>query len=618
MTIRNLYPDAKPSLLLDFAKVKALDPRVTFTRASSAVYYDGTTTAKAEENLLLASQELNNTTYWAQSGVTVTANAGAAPDGTTTAEKVIPTAVSSAFKELQQNYSFTSGLTYTFSVHVKADGYNFVQLLGTQTHFGTFIVNYDLSTGTETLFSAGTSTILSRSITALSNSWYRINVVATCISSGSGRLAFNIVPASNSARGVTWTGDGTSGVLAWGVQLEQRSSLTSYTATTTQFITRYQPALLEANNNEPRFDHDTITGESLGLLIEEQRTNLFTYSEQFDDAGWTKTRSSIISNMTVAPDGTLTADKLIESSDAGEHFIAESLSVTAQPYAISIYAKAGERSKFIVSVGDTMWSDSMLFDLIAGTATTYTGTPLVGTITNVGNGWYRCSFSKSASSSGLAAFRFYIINNSGFISYTGDGYSGIYIWGAQLEAGAFPTSYIKTIASQVTRAADSASMTGTNFSSWYRQDEGTFVIESRWFIVQPSISISYSFLVNKEPGGSTTTGGIGIWNWSGSDRFNGYIFSDSGVIQFNSDITPAESGSTLTTMTKQALAYRVNDAVIAANGFVDTTDTSVTLPTGLTTLNIGFTSSQFTSQYVKRLIYYPARLTTTELQALTR
>jgi hypothetical protein len=311
MTVALLYPNIDPSLLLDFANVRALDPRVTFARASGAVRYDGVTHAKAEENLLSASQELDNTIYWTQRGVTVTANAGVAPDGTTTAEKVIPTEGSTAFKELQQDLTFISGLTYAFSFHVKADGYNFVQVLGNLAQWGSFRINYDVSTGNETLFTAGTSTIVSRSITSLPNSWYRINVVATCISSGSGRLAFNIIPDSDSIRGVTWAGDGTSGVLAWGAQLEQRASVTAYTPTTTQPITNFVPVLQTAVNNQARFDHDPVSGESLGLLIEEQRTNLVINSEQFEL--WTSVGTSIDINTTVAPDGTQTADTMRET-----------------------------------------------------------------------------------------------------------------------------------------------------------------------------------------------------------------------------------------------------------------------------------------------------------------
>ena len=91
MTIQQNYPSTKPALLLDFANTKKLDPRITFTRASTATYYDGKTNAKAEENLLVRSQEFDNA-IWAKTTTTVTTNSFVAPD--TTASARSPTAQS--------------------------------------------------------------------------------------------------------------------------------------------------------------------------------------------------------------------------------------------------------------------------------------------------------------------------------------------------------------------------------------------------------------------------------------------------------------------------------------------------------------------------------------------
>ena len=111
------------------------------------------------------------------------------------------------------------------------------------------------------------------------------------------------------------------------------------------------------------------------------------------------------------------------------------------------------------------------FNLSTGTASG-TGASIV----SVGNGWYLCIGTVTVNTTGSTGINF-SINNGSTNSYTGDGYSGIYLWGAQLEAGAFPTSYIPTTSASVTRNADVASMTGTNFSSWYRQDAGCFYAE---------------------------------------------------------------------------------------------------------------------------------------------
>jgi len=389
----------------------------------------------------------------------------------------------------------------------------------------------------------------------------------------------------------------------------------------------------EVTSNVPRFDHDPVTGESLGLLIEEQRTNSIRNPRgEGAVAGTPGTTPTNWAVQTVS--GVLTTVVGFGTEDG--------ISYVDIRYAGTNSGSTGFPTIFFESIGgiaasaSQVWSGSLYARLIAGalpTSVTFSAWEL-----DVSNAYLRnTSFSAPSFTPTTAALKTQrVLAGSGttganttsirpLIAVTVNSGQAVdftlRIGWLQLELGAFATSPILPPVgspAQSTRAADAANMTGTNFSSWYRHDQGTFVIESRWFIVQPAVPISYSFLANKAPGGSTTTGGIGIWNWSGNDNFNGYIFNDSGVIQFSPGITPAESGSTLTTMTKQALAYRVNDAVIAANGFVDTTDTSVTLPTNLTTLNIGFASSSFTSQYVKRLIYYPARLTTTELQAISR
>lgn len=228
--------------------------------------------------------------------------------------------------------------------------------------------------------------------------------------------------------------------------------------------------------NVPRIDFDPVTGECKGLLIEEQRTNLLTYSEQFDNAAWLKLGAApynvtILQNTIVSPDGSLTADKLVErpsSVGAVSHSIYKLYTPPAGAVTLSIFAKAGERSIFRLGSYEgaiTSTPLSAVFDLAEGTVKQTSGLTTSAYITSVGNGWYRCVAS-GVSGGNLISWLF---NTSVAVEsdvYVGDGNSGIYVWGAQLEQGAFPTSYIPTTTAQVTRAADTASMSGANFSSW--------------------------------------------------------------------------------------------------------------------------------------------------------
>jgi hypothetical protein len=420
MSIQSNFPAISPSLLLDFANVQQLDPRITFARASTATYY-GTQTAKAEENLFERSQEFDNA-YWSKTNATVTANSTAAPDGTTTAETLAVTSAGIG----SRIHVVPSGLsgTNTISIFAKADTKTVIQVCD-NTPGGAF-VNFDLSGGAVGSTGGGATGV----ITALANGWYRCAATFTW----AGEISFHVVDSSTSARREA---PATTGALfIWGAQAENRSTATAYTPTTTQPITNYIPVLETAASGVARFDHNPTTFESLGLLIEEQRTNLFTYSEQLDNAAWTKTNVTITPNTIVAPDGTLSADKLVENTTADvRHTVQQAQALGVATYTGSFYAKAGERTRVAARRTSTdTTAFGVTFDLISGVVVSTLAT--TATITPVGNEWYRCSFQMVQTSASSAGFHIELIKEGEAASgaeYTGDGYSGIYIWGAQLE-----------------------------------------------------------------------------------------------------------------------------------------------------------------------------------------
>jgi len=345
-----------------------------------------------------------------------------------------------------------------------------------------------------------------------------------------------------------------------------------------------------------------VTGESLGLLVEEQRTNLVTYSEQFDNAAWTKSNSTITANTIVAPDGTLTGDALVFNTTNIAHYLFQSVTLTATTYTFSCYAKYNGQQYLQLGVyqGAFLYCN---FDILNGTA----GTPSSGTagLQDVGDGWYRCSFSVTGAA--VTGYGYVIGSNSltaGFQpTFTGDGYSGIFIWGAQLEAGAFPTSYIKTEASQVTRSADSASMTGANFSDWYRQDEGSMYGESSFL---SSVSVP---IFSIDDGSNNNR----VQLFKGSPNFF------QGFIAANNATQIAQSSSTLPVgFNKTILAYRFNDGNSSVNGSSNTNDTVLIVPI-VNAARFGQAATGAVSgiMHIKKIAYYPQRLTNTQLQALT-
>jgi hypothetical protein len=607
MTISANYPSIRPTLLLDFANSKVLDPRITFSRPTTATYYDGKTVAKAEENLILQSQALA-TSPWGAGGATATNNTVSAPDGTTTATTLTATAGTSTTPNTLQTRSgvIPANTPFTISAYVKANTQNFVSLIAAGSAGSDwFEATVNLSTGAITKTGAGTfsanTTYISSSITSVGNSWYRIAVTGTL----SAAFNFAIVEINSNATPTygtygfeVWNPVGTESVYLWGAQLEQRSSVTAYTATTTAPITNYIPVLQTAAAGVARFEHNPTTGESLGLEIEEQRTNLVTYSEQYDNAAWSKSNTSITANTIIAPDGTLTGDKLVENSSLAFHNATQSV-VGVNP-TFSVYAKAGERSQLAVFIGGV--SVGVGFDLTAGTVITisgYTTGSSTNTITAVGNGWYRCTVAFS----GTTAFVQLGMGLSGAGNYTGNGFAGLYIWGAQLEAGAFATSYIPTVASQVTRSADSASMTGTNFSSWYNASQGTIYGESQ--AVGTGVqAVTATISSNNDNNIFLTTGS--------SAFFTGFAGYTNGTLQFN-----LTDSRTKTSYTKVAGSLIVNNALSAVDGTSVGSDTSVLIP-NVTQLLIGANrAGTINSIYIKKLAYYPIAVTSTNLVALT-
>lgn len=606
MSFSSNFPTVMPSLLLDFANTKVLDPRITLTRASTATFYDGLTVAKAEENLLTYSQEFDNA-VWAKTNATVTANAVSAPDGTTTADAINGSAGSAYILEA---LTVTSGVTYTFSVYAKSNTTNFLQIAGGSSGFGANVwANFDLSGGTVGTTGASTTA----SIQSVGSGWYRCVITGAATASISPGNIFALIPVESSSASRFPTNAGTTSVYVWGAQFEQRSAVTAYTATTTQLITNYIPALRTAAAGVARYDHNPTTGESQGLLIEEQRANLLTYSEQFDNAAWTKGNASASSNVIVAPDGTLTGDKLVEDTATTVHYFYRTAIVAASTaYSISIYAKAAERSRFQIAGAAGAWgaTNTATFDVSSGTVVSFSGWSSAS-ITLVGNGWYRCVVNGTTAASPTSAqyIQLVAIASGTTQSYTGDGYSGIYLWGAQQEAGAFATSYIPTVASSVTRAADSASMTGTNFSSWYRADEGTMYAEYAIAGFNPAAA-NAAFSVSDNSTSNFIVGRITAPN---------VVDFSVRVLGVNQANITASNTATANTFLKFAGAYKVNDFAASANGLTAVTDTSGTVPTVDRAL-IGATGNATTNPLngrIRKLAYYPWRLTNAQLQALT-
>lgn len=360
--------------------------------------------------------------------------------------------------------------------------------------------------------------------------------------------------------------------------------------------------------NEARFDHNPTTLESLGLLVEEARTNLLTYSQEFDNAAWSKDATTITSNNATSPDGTVTAELVVPDTQTLPHMIRQAATLTAATHTISIYAKASGYQH--LQICDNISSTDYINFVLSGTGSVGNASGYTGSIVSVGNGWYRVSASKTFTAASTEA-RFVPLNADTAArrpSFAGNGTSGILLWGAQLEAGSFPTSYIPTVASTVTRSADVARITGANFSSWYRQGEGTLFASG----AQLSGTIpSDQYIVSLDDNSSS--------NFIKISRFNGgnpVTVRTSGTSVFDVNLGSISQSS----LFSSALTYKQNSFAGVLNGTGLQTSTSGSVPLLLNSFRVGSAvgPAAFANGTIRRLTYWPTRLPNATLQQITQ
>ena len=313
-----------------------------------------------------------------------------------------------------------------------------------------------------------------------------------------------------------------------------------------------------------------------GVLIEGARTNLCLRSQEFDNASWTKTRCSATANAITAPDGTLTADKLTEDTSNNSHQALQTITVASGVMTATIYFKAAERTFAQVSMSDNATGTAQcVFNLSNGAM----GTPSVNgswtsvsaAISTLANGWYRCSVAATRGAGTETVIIAGLATAIATTSYMGDGTSGVYLWGAQLEAASFPSSYIPTTTASATRAADvlTVSSPGVSyplslFAEFERgQDTGA---QEKIFGVDAGATNERSRL-----------------DVDTSDRGNIFV-SAGGATQANDPVAGALAAGTVY---KLAARIATNDVKAARSGTLSTGDATVTLPSTPTLIRFG-------------------------------
>lgn len=499
-------------------------------------------------NLLTYSEQFDNAA-WSKSNVSVTANGATAPNGTLTADKLVENSANS-YHLIEQEYISTTPVNYTVSFYVKKAEREFA-LVGVYTNESKQI-RVNLTTGT-ILSTSGTW--VSTSIENIENGWYRVSGVFIGLSN-----TYIFCGPDLNGSGNPYTGTTGSGIYAWGSQLNE-GTLKPYQKTETRL-------------NIPRLDYSNGTCPS--ILVEPQRTNLVTYSNDFTNAAWIKITTTITPNYAIGPDGNTNASRVQFNAPNSQLY----QFVGFQSSSVSSFYVKGTAGETIAIYNS--FNGGGLYEL-----RTLTGE------------WQRIEVVSVGS----------IVSYSAISNFFGATANDVLVYGAQFELGSYATSYIPTTSASVTRNADVISKTG--ISSLIGQTEGTIFLD---FVLKNPLSATNRIISITETDWASG-GSIRLdidYNKFTADFVNGG--SNIGNIGYFTTVQP-------NTRYKVAIAYKENDCQMYINGVDAGSDTTTAaMPTCselyLNALGAGF-NAPYEASNINSAALWKQRLSNTQLAQLT-
>lgn len=364
----------------------------------------------------------------------------------------------------------------------------------------------------------------------------------------------------------------------------------------------------DVTSNIPRLDYpltNGLVGDCPQLLLEPSRTNLVQRSEEFDNSYWSKSLSSVTANQAISPDGTQTADALTKNADFGAISRAGISISSGSNYTLSIFVKKSTTNFFSLRQASGSYDVRKQFNLTTKEVSNGSGANQTGFVSSkieeYPNDWYRLSI--VCTSNGTSLTVSFYSGKVGESTNNGDSF----IWGAQVEAGSYPTSYIPTSGTSVTRSADACNSSGT--SAEFNGSEGVLFVEFEAF----------------ENGNSTRVISIS----DGSTNNNVYINTKNTENTFTAQIivNGSTGGFSLSTTNvnqtnnnKIAVKYKTNDHAMWVNGTEVATNNTHSTANMATLDRLNFDFGQGSSDYygkIKQVIYFDEALTDDELQTLT-
>jgi hypothetical protein len=356
-----------------------------------------------------------------------------------------------------------------------------------------------------------------------------------------------------------------------------------------------------------RHDFDPDTGQYRGWLIEEARTNQLPRSDAPGEAPWQTAAASVSAGGATAPDGETSADTLTEDDTTAAHALyQEAVSYAAgTAYSLSVFAKSAGRERIQLVLPSPAFGTvhSAVFDLASGSVTFTEGT-VETAVTALPDGWFRCAVTATASTTATTSAYLRLRDTGSVSDYAGDGTSGVHLWGAQLEAGAFASSYIPTGAAAVTRSADRISLPLAG--QVFNPREGTLVVTGLC-----------------APGTAATLADLG--DGTGDNRLT--VALDAGAGDAAS-VTVVAAGATVADLSRAgvsgteesrcAAAFAVDDFALVLNGGTPDADTAGAVPV-VSTLTVGASGTGTVGPrcWVRQIGVFPRRMADADLQLLT-
>jgi hypothetical protein len=349
-------------------------------------------------------------------------------------------------------------------------------------------------------------------------------------------------------------------------------------------------SFVENTTGSPKF----ITGPTFGprvpmILVEPSSENLVRMSEDFSNNIWVKNDTSVVSGQ-LSPSGNETAHLIKGSTNSSRHNVVHGLINYTVTGSFSLFAKAKELRYLQIASANTS-SQYANFDLLSGTIGTVASDFSNATIETYPDGWYRITV---VSPNKFNAYYISLVSGltAGWLEswVMPNNTDGLYIWGAQLEAGSVATSYIPTSGSAVTRAADDLVIDGSDFTDFYNQSEGTFYCE-----FQTKDATAFYYLLNSQ-----------------SDQAR-FFYSNGGTNIINSfDGTTATGLTNLqdNTLSRVALSIKASEFKASKDGSSEAVASHngnlLTVPTELRIGKSPYNAVPLQlNGHIKRLIYWP-------------